>query len=97
MKTYTIEQIKNEKIAIRIDDVEKGKAVVKAVGYSYTGSFPFDNYKEFCIAPSKNIRDNRFFHCSKNYYLGKKYTIIEFSQIDFQEVPEDTLKNIIIW
>ena len=80
MKTYTIEQIKNEKIAIRIDDEEKGKAVVKAVGYPYSGSFPFDIYEEFCIAPSKDAKDKRFYHCNKKYYLGEKYTIIEKKQ-----------------
>lgn len=94
MKTYTIEQIKNEKIAVRIDDAEKGNILVKAVGYYYGGSFPFYNYKEFCIAPSLDVKNKRFFHCHKKYYLGQEYTVIEFSQIDFQDNP---LNNLIIW
>lgn len=96
MERFTIQQIEDGKIAIRIRDKEEGRKVVSKMKSKYTGSFPMDEYNEFCIAPFKNngVNDGKICHCNKNHYTSNDYIVIEFNQIDFEE---NLLNNIQIW
>jgi hypothetical protein len=97
MKKYTIEELKNEEdekeIWIEGSQENLNKLLNKA---------------EFRPTVGNIYNDDTIFHfyLSKNSFGGwnpidgmnqRGKTIIKFSQIDFQETPEDILKHIIIW
>jgi hypothetical protein len=98
MKTYTIEELKELPIQIVCNSKKQANKIWKAYGRKDNWN-PRDD-KPFWVTCYKQINvpswmDEEDWFKNDSYFLVKE--TIEFSQIDFQETPEDTLKNIIIW
>lgn len=93
MKTYTIEELKKKfNGKWNVIHIETETDYNKLNNYfPNLASFekPYIYYLTHISNSGKAIK--------RHTYEYNQYNIIEFSQIDFQEAPEDTLKNIIIW
>lgn len=92
MKTYTIQELKeNREVVVFLENKEEYEKLKNTKALKMTSKF----FGDYCY----NLVKGTYSTDSTKTKVGAYYDcqIIEFSQIDFQEAPEDTLKNIIIW
>lgn len=98
MKRYTIEKIKNNPINIKCKNKEEATKIYQTYGFKDIWNVGYKNGKILVTCyqqkyyPTWMDDDGEFF--KQEYGITET---IEFSQIDFQETPEDILKHIIIW
>lgn len=91
MKKYTIEKLNNStKIVVNVDNCEQIKKLDEIFKTCHDYLYNRLSYKDGnqCI----NIKNTE--HSDTDYYMETGYTIIPFSQIDFQE---NLVECIEIW
>jgi len=92
---YTVDYVKQNKVAIRVNTIEEGKKVVNLIGFPYHGNYPIKDYEEFCIdIKSTNAS---FTHCHKYYYIEQHYEIINASDFIKNNTKMENKEEIVGW
>lgn len=83
-KQYTLEQLREEKIAVLVENEEQAKKLG-------IDNWSIDCPKYWSISKQDRVDVNTWSYCNKMYWVNEYFTIITFSQVILPEVKQENM------